>query len=84
MSKTSVQSSPKLEEHPESLANDERSALGWFGHLTNAERHAWFASFGGLGLDAMNSKPMLWCFHRSSSLCTYPPHRQEHLQLRRW
>jgi MFS family permease len=30
--------------------------LGWFGRLTSAERHTWFASFGGLALDAMNSQ----------------------------
>jgi MFS family permease len=56
MSETSLQNNPKLEEPSGSGPKNERSALGWFGHLTNAERHAWFASFGGLGLDAMNQQ----------------------------
>jgi MFS family permease len=56
MSKSSVQDKPKLEKHPGSRPDSEGSALGWFSRLTNAERHAWFASFGGLGLDAMNQQ----------------------------
>ena len=56
MSKSSLQDKPKLEKHPGSRPDSEGSALGWFSRLTNAERHAWFASFGGLGLDAMNQQ----------------------------
>jgi MFS family permease len=32
------------------------SFLGWIGRLNGPERHTWFASFGGLALDAMDSQ----------------------------
>src|SRR5580700_9152428 len=56
MSEAPLQSSPKSGAHPGSHPDNERAFLGWFGKLDNAERHAWFASFGGLGLDAMNQQ----------------------------
>ena len=53
---SSEQRDAKLEGHFLSGLKDPRSSLGWLGNLTSAERHAWFASFGGLGLDAMNQQ----------------------------
>jgi len=37
-------------------SDNQRSVLGWFGRLTGAERHTWFASCGGLALDAMDTQ----------------------------
>jgi MFS family permease len=53
---TSEQNGSKPEAHPSPGTESGRVFLGWFGRLTYAERHAWFASFGGLGLDAMNQQ----------------------------
>jgi MFS family permease len=48
MLETSLQNNSKVD--------NERSFLGWFGRLNGPERHTWFASFGGLALDAMDSQ----------------------------
>lgn len=40
----------------QSSASTGGGSVNWFRQLNNAERHTWFASFGGLALDAMDSQ----------------------------
>jgi MFS family permease len=40
----------------QSVASTSGGSVNWFRQLNNAERHTWFASFGGLALDAMDSQ----------------------------
>jgi MFS family permease len=47
---------PRSPRDAEAGTGEESSILGWFGLLNQAERHTWFASFGGLALDAMDSQ----------------------------
>jgi MFS family permease len=41
---------------PQITAPTDGNSANWFRQLNSAERHTWFASFGGLALDAMDSQ----------------------------
>lgn len=41
---------------PHASAGTSVRSANWFGQMNSAERHTWFASFGGLALDAMDSQ----------------------------
>ena len=56
MQVSAPQTSPGPGPSDGALPDNQRSVLGWFGHLTGPERHTWFASCGGLALDAMDTQ----------------------------
>jgi MFS family permease len=53
MQQQSTLSSPPS---PSSSPGADASSFGWFGRMNSVEKRTWFACFGGLGLDAMDSQ----------------------------